>query len=259
MSECQRIGDLLEAYRRGELEPAGAGQVEAHLAECPPCRIRRERDDAAAAGIRRLPVIPAPPALRRRIERAARPGPGLGRWPWLAAAAAAVLVAVTASPWLHVRSGPASDPIERLVLSGVAEYESIRLQLADASAEVADPARAFAAVQARTHVQVPPALAGDPEYRLVAARPTVLADRPAATAALAYEGRLACAYFVLPGRDLPMPDARRVQIEQYRPYAREVRGLRVIYWKQGDLAFLMVTDLDDARSRQVFLRIRKAL
>src|SRR5262249_58318747 len=73
MSECQRIADLLEGTRPGELDPAVAGQVEAHLAQCPSCRSRRERDAAVAAMIRSLPGTPAPPALRRRIERDASP------------------------------------------------------------------------------------------------------------------------------------------------------------------------------------------
>jgi len=262
MSECQRIADLLEGTRPGELDPAVAGQVEAHLAQCPSCRSRRERDAAVAAMIRSLPGTPAPPALRRRIERDASPSRQLGPWlgrPWIAAAAAIVLIAVALWPWLPFRSGPASGAVEALVLSGIGEYENILLQLHGQSGEAVDPAKAFATVEALTRVRLPPALAGDPEYPLIAARPTVLAHRPAATAVLGYEGQLACAYFVLPGEDLPMPETRRVQIEQYRPYAREVRGFRAIYWKQEGLAFLMVTNLDETRSREMFLRMRKAL
>jgi anti-sigma factor RsiW len=262
MSECQRITDLLQGERPGELEPAVAGQVEAHLAQCSSCRSRRAEDTALAAMIRSLPVTPAPPDLRRRIERDASPRPRLGRWlgrPWIPAAAAVVLIAVALWPWIPFRSRPAADPIETLVLSAVGEYENILLQLHGESADVTDPAKAFASVQASTRVRLPPALAGDPEYPLVAARPTVLAHRRAATAVLGYEGRPACAYFVLAGEDLPMPEASRVQIEQYRPYARQVGGFRAIYWKQGELALLMVTDLDETQSRQMFLRIRKAL
>ena len=259
---CAGVAELLEGHRRGELEPDAVGRVEAHLARCSACRSVRERDDILAAILHRLPVTPAPPALRRRIEATAGRRRWLGSWlgrPWVGAAVAAGLVAVALAPWLDIRGTPAPDPIENLVLSGVAEYERIRLQLPGGSAEVTDPARAFAAVRALTDVQLPPAFAGDRDYRLVAVRPTILADRRAAAAVLAYEGRPVCAYFVLPGQDLPMPDARRVQIEQYRPYGRRVRGVTVIYWKQAALAFLMVTDLDEERSRQMFLRVRKAL
>ena len=51
----------------------------------------------------------------------------------------------------------------------------------------------------------------------------------------------------------------KLQFDQYRPYGRRVRGATVVYWKQAALAFLMVTDLDEEGSRQMFLRIRKAL
>ena len=110
-----------------------------------------------------------------------------------------------------------------------------------------------------TDIQLPPAFAGDAELQLVAARPTVIANRKVAAAVLSDKTQSVTTYFAVPGKDLPMPSERRVQIEQYRPYMRRANGFHVVYWKQGDLVYLMVTDLDDPHARQLFLRMRKAL
>ena len=56
-----------------------------------------------------------------------------------------------------------------------------------------------------------------------------------------------------------MPTEGRVQIEQYRPYMREVNGFNVVYWKQKDLAYLMVTEVDQEGSKKLYLTMRKAL
>jgi len=258
--DCQLVRDLLEEHRRGELAPDAAQRVEAHLAGCSACRARRAEDDALAALVRTLPVTSASPALRRRIQDAGRGRAGLGRRlgiPVGAAAAAALVVALALSPWLQFRGEPSGDPVESLIAAGVTEHRRILLQIQDEGAT--DPARAFARVYALTDIELPRAFAGGPDFRLVAARPTLIANRKAAAVVLSFESRSVTTYFAVPAKDLPMPAARRVQIEQYRPYLREVNGFRCVYWKQGDLAYLMVTDLDDSGTRRLFLRMRKAL
>ncbi|HEV8673372.1 MAG TPA: zf-HC2 domain-containing protein [Methylomirabilota bacterium] len=262
--DCQEAREILEEYRRGELPADAAATVEAHLARCPRCRGLREEADAMAAGIRALPRSPAPAALARRLERLrlARPRPAPIRWlarPWVAAAAAAVLVAAVLAPWVQFRGRPPEDPLERLVQSSLTEHTRILLQLQAVAGEVSDPASAFATLRSLTDVQVPSAFAGDEELTLLEARPTVIANRKAAAVVLRDQAWFITTYFALHGQDLPMPNEGRVQIDTYRPYMRQVNGFHVIYWKQGDYAYLMVSDLDDPRSRQLFLKMRKAL
>ncbi len=258
---CPRTRGGPVGYRRGEVVRGLAALVEAHLAQCPACRVLRERDEALVTMIHSLPVTPAPATLRRRIQETDRPA-RLGGWlgrPWAAASVGAVVVALALAPWLQFRRERAPDPVDTLVAAGVSEYERILLELRTGSGGVTDPAAAFATVRAVTDVELPHAFAGDEHLQLVVARPTLIADRKAAAAALRYQSGSVTTYFALPGKDLPMPGERRVQIEQYRPYVREVHGFQAIYWKQGDLAYLMVTDLDEQRSRQLFLKMRKAL
>ena len=97
------------------------------------------------------------------------------------------------------------------------------------------------------------------ELRLLTARPTLLASRKSAAAALRYPTSPVTTYFIVPGKDLPMPTEGRVQIDQYRPYMRQVNGFNVVYWKQQDLAYIMVSGLDREGCQKLFLKMRQAL
>jgi anti-sigma factor RsiW len=235
--------------------------VAAHLAECDRCRRLYEADGALIAAVRALRRPAAPPALRRRLERL-ESGTGPRGWlarPWVTAALAALLVAAVLAPWVRFRTDGPTDVLEQLIQSGVAEHRRILLQVELGPGEVSDPAALFERVRTLTDVPVPAVFAGVGELRLLAARPTLLADRKGAAATLRYPASPIVTYFVLPGKDLPMPAKGRVQIEQYRPHMRQVDDLQVIYWKQGELAYLMVSGLDDPKTRQLFLKMRKAL
>lgn len=259
--DCAEARETLEEYRRGELSPDAAAPVAAHLAGCTRCRRLHDADAALAALVRSLPPTPAPPALRRRIKRLGG-GRGLQTWlarPWVAAALAAAVVAAVLAPWVRIRDEGRVDVLERLIQSGVAEHRRILLQVDLATGDVRDAGALFERVRALSEVPVPAAFAGGGELRLLTARPTLLADRKSAAATLRYQTAPVTTYFVLPGKDLPMPTKGRVQIEQYRPYLRQVAEFHVVYWKQGDLAYLMVSGLDDARTRRLFLEMRKSL
>lgn len=259
---CDEARDILEEYRRGELPPDAVVSLEAHLAGCPRCRRLRETHDAVAALVRRMPRTPAPPSLRRRILEAAGEQRRRLAWlrrPWAAAALAAATVALILAPWLQFRSDGPTDPFERLLQAGVAEHARILLQLQGLAAEVSDPASAFARVRSLTDIDIPQVFAGDEELTLMSARPTMIANRKVAAVVLRDRAWFITTYFAVHGNDLPMPERGRVQIEKYKPYMRQINGFNVIYWKQGEYAYLMVSDLDAPRCRQLFLKMRKAL
>ena len=63
----------LDAYLDGELATVDARELEAHLAQCPECaRFRQGRLELRAAITARVPVLPAPDALRERVQTALR-------------------------------------------------------------------------------------------------------------------------------------------------------------------------------------------
>jgi anti-sigma factor RsiW len=260
--DCHETRELFEEHRRRELEPERAGAVEAHLAGCPACRAAWAREEAVAALVRALPRLPAPPALARQVRALGVPRRGLTGWlgrPWVAAAVSAVVVAAVLAPWVRRPAERPGNPVDALIQSGVAEHRRILLDLEATPREIGDPAALFQRVRSATAVELPKAFAGAGELRLVAAGPTLLGSRKTAAATLRYKTSPDTTYFVFPGTDLPMPTEGRVQIDRYKPYMRQVSGFNVVFWKQNDLAYLMVSGLDREGCQKLFLKMRQAL
>ena len=260
--DCHQARELFEEHRRRELEPERTAAVEGHLRECPACRAAWAREEAVSRLVRALPRLPAPPALVRQVRVLGVHRRGLPGWigrPWVAAALAAVVVAAVLMPWVRRPAERPGDIVDALIQSGVAEHRRILLGLEAEPREISDPEAIFQRVRSVTAVELPKVLAGTPELHLVAVRPTLLASRKTAAVTLRYETSPDTTYFILPGTDLPMPAGGRVQIEQYRPHMREVSGFNVVYWKQKDLAYLMVSGLDREGCQKLYLKVRKAL
>lgn len=262
MTDCESTRERLEEYRRGELPPDAHAMVGAHLERCAACRGLRDADDRLTALIRALPRTPAPPSLRRAVTRTRAERRGAAAWlarPWAAAALAAAGVALVLAPWVRLPGDQPADAVETLLHSGIEEHRRILLELEATPRELGDPTRLFDRVRSVTDVELPPVLAGVGQIRLLAARPTMLAERRTAAATLRSPTAPVTTYFLFSGADLPMPREHRVQIEQYKPYMRRVDEFNVIYWKQGRVAYLMVSALDEAGLRDLFLTMRKAL
>src|SRR5262249_13117510 len=163
------------------------------------------------------------------------------------------------APWLRRPVSRPEDAVDAIIQSGVAEHRRILLDLEATPREISDPAALFQRVSSVTAVEVPKVFAGTDDLHLVAARPTLLMSRKTAAATMRYKAPPDTTYFLFPGTDLPMPNEGRVQIEQYRPYMREVSGYNIVYWKQKDMAYLMVSALDKEECKQLYLKVRRAL
>jgi anti-sigma factor RsiW len=91
------LGDLLSAHLDGELDPAGRGRADAHLAGCEPCRTELALVDAARASVRALPALDAPSgSMSARSRR---------RWILSPAWATALVVALALAAGLVVGPG----------------------------------------------------------------------------------------------------------------------------------------------------------
>ncbi len=260
--DCHETREILEEYRRRELEPDRARAVEAHLAGCAACRAMLAREEAVARLVQAVPRSPAPPALVRQIRALGARRRGLVTWlerPWVAAAIAAIVVAAVLAPFIRRPAQSPGDAVDALIQSGVNEHRRILLDLEALPREVSDPDALFQRIRSVTAVELPRVFAGNGELHLMAVRPTILGSRKTAAATMRYKTSPDTTYFVLPGPDLPMPTEGRVQIEQYRPYMREVNGFNVVYWKQKDMVYLMVSGLDREGCQKLYLRVRKEL
>jgi len=115
----------LDAYVDGELAPADARELEAHLKECGECARLHEARVALSAAIRQqVPAFRAPDALRRRVRAAVRDAAGAraGRRVllpvaarWLALAASLAVVAV--GSWQLGLSRAGTDALAGQVLA----------------------------------------------------------------------------------------------------------------------------------------------
>ena len=262
--DCHETREILEEYRRRELEPERARAVEAHLAGCPACRAMLAREEAVARLVQAVPRSPAPPALARQVRALGVRRRGVVAWlerPWVAAALAAIVVAAVLTPFVRRPAPSPGDVVDVLIQAGVNEHRRILLDLEATPREVSSPEAdgLFQRVRSVTAVELPKVFAGSEELHLIAARPTILASRKTAAATVRYRTSPDTTYFVLPGPDLPMPTEGRVQIEQYRPYMREVNGFNVVYWKQKDMVYLMVSGLDREGCQKLYLKVRKEL
>jgi hypothetical protein len=63
--------------------------------------------------------------------------------------------------------------------------------------------------------------------------------------------------FLMPENGIVIPTEGRIPIETFKPYHRVVTGRQLLLWRQGDLACLLISHLDQAGSASMFLKIRK--
>lgn len=146
---CERVRDLLGAYRDGELPAAERCAVELHLGHCRPCGISLADDERIGKSIRLLGTT-APPALRASIraslahaelsesaagfKSAATTGIGFGTRrlaQYAAVIAAACLISIFAT-WWTVDASRSSDDVQRDVLNA-----HIRSLLQDSPVQIA--------------------------------------------------------------------------------------------------------------------------
>jgi hypothetical protein len=186
-----------------------------------------------------LPRHAAPAHLSRAI-RAALPTQ-TARPAWLAPAVSALATALVVFLFLVPglpRLVPA-DPTERLVRAVVSEHTRTLMWGSRGgdvvSASLPDLAR-------ETGVTLARAFAGDGELTLVAVEP-VYVDRRRGVA-IHYrdsEGHLV-SYVAVPAPTVRVPDRQRVQVDRYRPALMRDSGFAAWFWRQGDVACLIVSD-----------------
>lgn len=257
--ECEELREELGEWRRGQLSRDAARELERHLSICPECG-EWERDEREVSRLltERLPRHAAPAWLSRRVHDAMAPRVRHAWW-WAASAAVAtaMLMVLLLLPSLP-RSAPA-DPLQPIVRAVLSQHT--RILLWSEVRPEAVPAR-LPRLMEETRIGLSRVFMGDDEVRLLGVEPVV------------FENRWGLAFFyedpeghtvtlvVLPGQGLSVPDRNRVPVQGFRPMLSSINGFSVFVWKQGPLAFFLISDLvserDLTRFRQHFLRVRSA-
>ncbi|HUL34602.1 MAG TPA: zf-HC2 domain-containing protein [Candidatus Eisenbacteria bacterium] len=108
---CQHMEGRILGYLDGRLKESERLEVERHISNCPPCRLRVQEFTAVSGLLDELPVMEPSPEFDTRVHAlvAAEPAPQQSWWAWLHVqpriALAACLLVVMAV-WVEHRSTP---------------------------------------------------------------------------------------------------------------------------------------------------------
>lgn len=268
--DCSEAREELGDLNRGRLSAGTAEAVRAHVEACVSCAEALRVDAELRALVRsEAPRYAAPDALRARIQSllvdAATGAPAPNRlsklrsWffahRWiigtLAGAAAAILVVWGGS----IRM--ARDPVSILAADAVDEHREYVQETMTQPA--ADPSAVVRALKARVDYPFEPIFPGDAQEQLIAGKVSDLSGKRAVTFVYRDSAGRYTTLFLMPVTGIVIPTQDRIPIETFKPYHRVVSGHQFLLWKQGDLACVLVSDVDEAGLSSVFLKIRKAL
>ena len=113
---CERMESRILGYIDGRLKENERAEVEKHLADCTPCRLRVQEFSAVSGLLDELPLIEPSPGFDTRVHAlvAAEPAPKASWWAWLhvsprIAFAASLLLLMAL--WIGYRSETAVTPL----------------------------------------------------------------------------------------------------------------------------------------------------
>jgi len=264
---CEEYQEQISLLQRGELDPAVAGALRAHLDACPRCRAAFDAEEHLTALLARATRHAAPGGLRERVaaalraEAAEQPSRPWAAWLWrplvpaAVGAAVALLVAVPLTWWLVGRP-PA--PFVVLAREVAQEHERVEYTRAwEQGRQEPEAALAYLATWLDVAFPKPPKAGGD--LTLVGARPTYLFERKVAAFVYRDPGGRVVTLLVFRGGDVQLPERGRVQVDKFKPYFGAAEGYTLCVWKQKDVGFSMVGKMGQEELAQAFLKIRQSL
>jgi len=268
--DCSEAREHLSDLNRDRLPAGTAEAVRVHVGACASCAEALRVDAEVRALVRsEAPRYAAPHALRTHIQSllvesaTAQPTPRrFSGWrPWLFAhrwiagslAGAAVAVLVVWAGSLRM----ARDPMSMLATSAVDEHmEYVKETMTHPAA---DPLAVVRELKARVNYPFEPIFPGDSQEQLITGKVSDLSGKRAATFVYRDGAGRYTTLFLMPEAGIVVPAKGRIPIETFNPYHRVVSGRQFLLWKQGNLACVLVSDLDAAGLASVFLKIRKTL
>jgi anti-sigma factor RsiW len=241
---CEEAQPMIRAATRGGLDEATRALVHQHLATCPACQGLADEELALDRLLeRRLPQHPAPLALKRRLQArlppfpAATPRPPRRRWVAPLAVAAAACAAVV----LFVRL-PGSSSGNPLVAEAVADHLRVVYRDRPVDIESGGPHQVKPWFTGRLDFALPGVFGGDDEFTLEGGSIGYYLDRRAAV--LVYKRQLhRASLFIFRADGLSFPRANRT-VGRAAAAVSQSRGFSVIVWRDGELGYALVSDLN---------------
>ena len=249
--DCHDVRDQLLDYQHGRLAPGLVTGMRRHLDGCADCShadaVERELSHALE---RRTPQYPAPLALKRRLAAswvAPAPAPPASRpRSWLRTlvpaglAAAALLIALPfAREFVPPRSPGAA------VMVGEAVNDHVRLLQSQRPLEIESGGihQVIPWFSGRLDFAPGVRFPGDADFPLRGGAVGYFVDRQAA--ALVYGRRLhSISVFVFRADGLPWPSRGMEKLGRLELYRTAARGFNVLLWRDGELGYAVVSDVD---------------
>lgn len=248
--DCQEARERMLDAERGALTPAGRALHEAHVAGCERCRHDAAADALLSKALERLPVRRAPETLRRALDarwQPARPR----RLPRLLAvlAVAAAFVLVCFFVWREASRAP-----EAMVAEAVNDHLRVVYSERPVEVESGGMHRVKPWFSGRLDFAPKNEFEGDNDFPLVGGSVAYFLDRKAAS--YVYKRRLhTVTLFVFGAEGLPWPHMPSRAIGAVRGNVVVSRGFHVVLWRQHDLGYALVSDLNEAELLDLAKRV----
>jgi anti-sigma factor RsiW len=247
-TSCQEIQPLLCDFTRGAGDDATRARVQGHLETCTACQRIAEEERALDRSLEQLPRHAAPLSLRRRLEARLPPvaelaprrsrAASLRRWAPTALAAAAAMVAIVAV------TDPLSSRGEALVTAAVTDHLRVVHRERPVDIESGGPHQVKPWFTGRLDFALPGVFGGDGEFTLMGGSVGYFLDRQAAV--LVYLRQLhKISLFVFPAQDLSFPRGDQ-RLGRVSASLRRAKGFDVVLWRDGELGYALVSDLNSA-------------
>ena len=242
--DCSEARTYLLDRRRGRLDEALRAQVDEHLAGCADCRQEDAADRELSAALeKRLPKRAAPASLKRSLEERmvpARPRP----WGRLARSVAAVSSGAAAAVLAMLFWGgrPAGD-----AMVGEAVNDYLRILYSEHPVEVDSGGVHQVKPWFEGRVDFAPvtAFGGDDDFPLQGGSVSYFLDRKAA--AYVFRRRLHVITLLMFRADgLPWATLGLRPIGHARGTVTTSRGYHVALWRDGDIGYAVVSDVNEA-------------
>jgi anti-sigma factor RsiW len=242
--DCTDTRTLLLARRRGALDDAARAEVDRHLSTCDACRAEDAADRALSDALERMPRRTAPTALVRTLEAqlSAAPSPTSKntRRGALVALASALAVAAAAFLFLVPREPGA------IVTEAVNDHLRVLYSTHPLEVESGGVHQVKPWFEGRVDFAPVVGFGGDDDFPLLGGSVGYFVDRKAAT--YVYKRRLhLITLFVFRAEGLSwpsFPSTSTVPLAGVRARRETSRGFHVLFWRQDDLGYALVSDLD---------------
>jgi anti-sigma factor RsiW len=243
--DCKEARSHLLDHRRGTLAGELRAQVDAHLAECEACRHEDAADRELSAALEeRLPKRRAPEALRRAIAeqiaaKPARPIASPRRVPRALPLVVAATLAAAAAFFVWRPSPP-----DAMVVEAVNDHLRILYSAHPLEVESGGVHQVKPWFEGRVDFAPVVGFGGDEDFPLQGGAIAYFLDRKAA--AYVYKRRLhVITLFVYRADALPWrASVPTIPLGHARATEQSTRGFHVLLWRDGDLGYALVSDMD---------------